>query len=121
MTEPESGPASPARTEPPELSLSGHVGPDRAAELCAEVRSTACARPDDPLSCAVGRVEDPDLGTLEALARMAVAARRLGRGFELVGARPDLRGLIVFAGLGGVLSCEDPVAAPDPDGDSTLP
>lgn len=107
MTEPESGAVSPARTGPPHLRVAGRLGPDRADELCARVRMTANARPDDPLHCDVGRVEAPDLGCVDALARMALAATRHGRALELDGARPDLRILIAFTGLADVLKCDD--------------
>jgi hypothetical protein len=107
LTEPESGAASPARTGPPQLDLSGHVGPERAAELCARVGSAAKAQSDDPLHCGVGAIEDPDIGTVDTLARMALTARRLGRGVELVAARPELRRLIAFAGLADVLRSDD--------------
>ena len=40
------------------------------------------------------------MGTVDALARMALAARRLGRDVELRRARPDLLELLVLAGLG---------------------
>ena len=111
MTEPESGAVSPARAGPPHLSLPVRVAPDRAAELCARIQSSADACPDDPLHCDAGRVEDPDIGTIEALARMALLARRLSRGLELDGARADLRGLIAFAGLAEVLRCEEAAVA----------
>jgi hypothetical protein len=39
------------------------------------------------------------MGTVDALARMALAARRLGRNVELRRARPDLLELLVLAGL----------------------
>ena len=116
MTEPESGAVSPARTGPPHLRVAGRLGPDRAAELSARVEMTANARPDDPLHCDVEGVEAPDIGTIEALARMALAARRAGRGLGLDGACPDLRGLIVFAGLTAVLRCDEGSEAADASG-----
>ena len=112
MTEPESGAVSPARTGPPKLRVAGHVGPDRAAELCARLRSAADSHPDEPLVCDVARVDDPDIGTVEALARMALSARRLGRVLELERACADLRELIAFAGLAAVLRCENDESDP---------
>ena len=46
------------------------------------------------------------LGTLDALARLQLAARRRGRAIRLVGASPELRELIAFAGLETVLPVE---------------
>ena len=64
--------------------------------MCARV---AAGEPG-PLACDVAGVDDPDMGTIDALARMALAARRLGRHVELLRARPDLRELLELAGLG---------------------
>ena len=107
MTEPESGAVSPARMGPPLLSVGGRLGPDRVTELCARVRSAVERCPDDPLHCNVERLDATDIASLDALARMALTARRLGRGLELDGARADLRMLITFAGLVEVLRCEE--------------
>jgi len=111
LTEPESGAVLPARMGPPDLSVAGRLGPDRVAELCARVRFAAESRPDDTLHCNVERLDAADIACLDALARMALAARRLGRSLELDGVRPDLRMLIAFAGLVEVLRCEDEAEA----------
>lgn len=42
------------------------------------------------------------MGTVDALARMALSARRLGRRVELRRAKPDLVELLVLAGLGAL-------------------
>jgi hypothetical protein len=44
-----------------------------------------------------------DFGVVEALAQLAVAARRAGLELALVGVTGELRELIELAGLGGVL------------------
>jgi hypothetical protein len=48
----------------------------------------------------------PDLGTIDALARLELAARRRGRSVRLDGTNEDLRQLVGFAGLGRVLRVE---------------
>jgi hypothetical protein len=48
----------------------------------------------------------PDMATVNGLARMALAAGRLGLDLRLRHASPELRAIIVFAGLGGVLGVE---------------
>jgi anti-anti-sigma regulatory factor len=48
----------------------------------------------------------PDLATIDALARLALAARRRGRRMRLRGADDELRRLIGFTGLAGVLRLE---------------
>lgn len=51
-----------------------------------------------------------DAATVDALARLQLAARRQGRSIALLGADEDLRALIAFMGLQDVLPL-----APGPD------
>lgn len=46
-----------------------------------------------------------DLATVDALARMALAARRLGCGLEIERAPAELRELLELAGLARVVRC----------------
>jgi hypothetical protein len=85
----------------PPVALSGHIGPDDADRLCACVGATAARDPRDPICYDVQAVESPDVGTVDALARMALTARRHGRRLELRGAKRNLGELLVFAGLAG--------------------
>jgi hypothetical protein len=48
---------------------------------------------------------DPDLGTVDALARLALTARRLGCRVRLEHASSDLRALLTLAGLAEVVPC----------------
>jgi gamma-glutamyl:cysteine ligase YbdK (ATP-grasp superfamily) len=57
------------------------------------------------LSCQVGAL-DADAGTLDLLARLEVAARRLGIEVRLLDVSPELRELVAFAGLTGALGLE---------------
>ena len=101
MTEPRPGAPSTANKSQP-YALIGRIGPDHADALSDCVCARVAAGEDGPLSCDVAAVEGPDLGTVEALARMALTARRLGRHLELRRARPELRELLELAGLGGL-------------------
>ena len=47
-----------------------------------------------------------DIATLEALARLVLAARRLGLELRLAHAPPELRELVVVAGLGPTLGLQ---------------
>jgi hypothetical protein len=79
------------------------------------------AAPQPPLApndrmlvvCDVGGLARPDLEAIDAIARLALAARRLGCGVRLEHASPDLRDLVAFAGLAEILPCPtDSVAEP---------
>ena len=77
--------------------------------------------PDDPrwLRCDVGDVTDPDLGTVDALASVALECQRHGERLLLTHASPALRALITFAGLEQVLWTDEPYAG-DPEEDSSF-
>ena len=57
---------------------------------------------------------DPDLSTIDSLARVALACRREGIRMLLVHPSPALRTLVTFAGLEEVLWLEDPSPGPPP-------
>ena len=59
------------------------------------------------LTCDVGAVTRPDAGTVDALARMQLTARRQGGRLELRRACGELRDLLELAGLTDVLPCEE--------------
>ncbi len=50
----------------------------------------------------------PEVATVEALARLAIGARRLGCRLCLGSPSPELRQLIEFMGLDDVLGCTEP-------------
>jgi hypothetical protein len=49
----------------------------------------------------------PDLAVIDALARLTLAARRLGGAVSVRGAGPELLGLIHFVGLDDILIVDD--------------
>jgi len=55
------------------------------------------------VACDVGSIAEPDAGTLETLARLQLAARRLGTSIRLYNACPMLADLIEITGLDEVL------------------
>lgn len=59
----------------------------------------------DPIDYDVGALTEPDCATVDALARVALLARRRGRRIQLSNAGPALRELIVLAGLSEVVPC----------------
>lgn len=65
------------------------------------------------VGCDVSRITVADRDALEALARLQLAARRLGATIHLRNASPALADLIELTGLAGVLVV-DPTAPTDP-------
>jgi hypothetical protein len=77
------------------------------AELCGRLvtRRAQVAR----IVCDVTAITEPDATVLDGLARLQLAARRVGCRIEVRGAQDWLRDLIVFAGLERVLRGVEPV------------
>ena len=65
---------------------------DRAERLLQEGHDT-------PLECDVADMQEADLATVEALARVELTARRLGSDICLRGASAELLELLAFCGL----------------------
>jgi len=84
---------------PAVLVLSGPVARDEVPRLCEAV----CARLRDTgahvVVCDVAGLGPPGLTTVDALARMQLAARRAGGGIRLRGPDPALTALLALAGL----------------------
>lgn len=71
--------------------------------LCDRVCALLSAAPVEEALCDVSGVE-PDAVTVDALARLQLAARRRGCRVRLRNASPELRRLVAFMGLGDVLA-----------------
>ncbi|RST06300.1 STAS domain-containing protein [Streptomyces sp. WAC07149] len=96
--------SAPADGHPPveiTLALEG-PHPDVPA-LRARVRQACRDAPGQPVSCDARRVTAPTLATVEALARMALTAKRHGAPFTVTGAAPRLQALLHLVGLGELL------------------
>jgi hypothetical protein len=78
---------------------------DRAAvfELSEHLRALVQDHDAGLVICDVSAVEEPDLATVDALARLQLAARRLGRSIQLRHASEHQQGLVALAGLSEVL------------------
>jgi STAS domain-containing protein len=78
--------------------------------------SVLVAAPQEPLgpnheivvACDAGALDREDLDAIETLARLALAARRLGCQVRLENAPPNLRDLLAFVGLADVVPCSTP-------------
>jgi hypothetical protein len=72
--------------------------PEARALLCAQVRRLLAGGGIDVVTCELGNAI-PDLGAVDALARLQLAARRLGGRIRLRSAALDLANLIDFVGV----------------------
>ena len=92
------------------------TGPLARAEipaLCQRARETLqCSA--GPVDCDVGAL-DPDAVTVEALARLQLIARLLGRRVRFKDASPELQRLLCLLGLDEVLPC-GPASGLEPRG-----
>lgn len=84
------------------FAVRGPIRREDLAGLCARVCALLSAAGASVAVCDVSAV-DPDAGTIEALARLQLAARRTGCRVLLRNASPDLRALVAFMGLTDVL------------------
>ncbi|WP_228979812.1 STAS domain-containing protein [Streptomyces sp. DH12] len=93
-------------TDPTLFRVAGPVEPADVPRLCQELsallREGTAAGGD--VICDVGGVTRPDLATVDALARLHLTARRLGRRMTVRNAQPALRALLELVGLAGLLS-----------------
>lgn len=71
--------------------------------LCADLTALVRDSRANVIICDVGHITAPDAVTVEALARLQLTARRLGRDIRICGASRGLRDLVAFAGLSDVL------------------
>jgi hypothetical protein len=96
----------PSETSPaPATVLVVYPPIDRAdvAGLCERLRLLLGESRADPFPCDVGALVLPDLVTIEALARLQLTARRLGRRIRLHDVCGELRTLLASMGLADVL------------------
>jgi anti-anti-sigma regulatory factor len=86
------------------LEIGGRIDQARFDELSR--RATDLLMHDDELICDVRAVAEPDAATVDALARVQLLVKRLGREMRIRGVGDQLRELILFMGLDDVLVLE---------------
>lgn len=86
------------------LLVSGEIDGDTVPRLCERFRLLLTDSDADQVICDVGALDDPGAATIDAVARLQLSAKRLGRRFRLRGASEELRALLALAGLGEVVS-----------------
>jgi ABC-type transporter Mla MlaB component len=108
---PEESPTTSARARgtPPEpttivLVISGPIARAGIAGLCERVAVLLEGSDADHVVCDVRALVDPDAVAVDALARLQLTARRLGRQVRLRHACGELEDLLALMGLRGVVS-----------------
>ncbi|MEU5287859.1 STAS domain-containing protein [Streptomyces sp. CA-278952] len=95
------------------LTVTGQVSRADVPELCVELERAladprgAALAPGGAADCDVGGVVRPDLTLVEAVARLALVARRSGRTLRLRRVPPELRSLLDLVGLADVVTLEE--------------
>jgi ABC-type transporter Mla MlaB component len=90
-----------------EIGESGRIDRADIPELCERVRVLLADDATDQLECDVGAITAPDAVTIDALARLQLTAKRLGCEVRIRRASPELRDLVAFMGLSGVIPLSD--------------
>jgi ABC-type transporter Mla MlaB component len=85
------------------LVFGAPIAPGDVPALCEQVRLALEARRARVVLCDVRALREADVATVDALARLQLTARRLGGKIRLLRAPAELRALIAFVGLSGVL------------------
>jgi anti-anti-sigma regulatory factor len=95
-----------------DVVVGGSLVPADVPRLAAGMRGVIAAGGCRTIACDVRALETVDLVTVDALAQLALAARRLGRSLGLVNASVELRDLVTLAGLEAVLPSATLVVEP---------
>lgn len=82
----------------------GPVTRDAIPALCERARRLLEGCDAGPVVCDVAALAEPDVVTIDALARLQLTARRLGYRMELRRACEELEDLLTLTGLLGVLT-----------------
>lgn len=85
------------------LVVSGPLARADLAALCERARVLLEGSDADQVVCDVGALIDPDAVAIDALARLQLTARRLGREIQLRHACDELRELLALTGLRDVM------------------
>jgi STAS domain-containing protein len=85
------------------LVVRGPIAPQDIPALCRRARALLERSDAELVVCDVGGLADPDAVTVEALARVRLTVRRLGRRFGLRHPCQELGELLAFMGLTDIL------------------
>lgn len=96
------------------LVLHGPIAPDDVPGLCDRLDGMLRRAGPGLATCDVGGVPDATVATVDALARLQLAAKRAGGCLRLRHASPQLRALLDLVGLADVIPCAPAPAGPAP-------
>jgi ABC-type transporter Mla MlaB component len=99
-------PRPPPELNPTVLSLEGPITRADIPALCERARALLENCTIGQITCDVGALDD-DAVTVEALARLQLTARGLGRRVRFTDASPELQRLLCLMGLDEVLPCAE--------------
>ena len=85
------------------IVLSGEIRPADIPGLCTRARSLLQAGGAGVVICDVGAVTVPDAAAVDAVARLQLTAKRLGREMKVRNACAEMQELIALTGLSHVL------------------
>lgn len=88
------------------MVVGAQIGPADIAELCRRTRALLEEADAQVVTCDVGAV-DPDIATLDVLARLKLVAGRFGASLRVVNAGVGVHLLVALAGLDEVIRLED--------------
>jgi len=83
----------------PTLVIGGPIESADVPALCERVQTLLRGSGADAVSCDVAALVHPDVGTVDAVARMQLAARQLGRDLHLHNVSDALQELLALVGL----------------------
>jgi ABC-type transporter Mla MlaB component len=81
------------------IVVGGPIASDAVPGLCERVRNLLVTRRADLVTCDVAALAPADATAIDALARLQLTARRLGRAIRLRDAPDELRDLLTLTGL----------------------
>jgi ABC-type transporter Mla MlaB component len=99
-------PPDPARAHTVRLAIAGPLGRDQLPALFARTCALLAGSGAELLCCDLDERVAADAVAVDALARLALAARRHGVAVQLEGASEELLGLVALIGLEAVLCVE---------------
>jgi ABC-type transporter Mla MlaB component len=88
------------------IRIGGPITRADVPRLCAQLRLLVNGGGAERVVCDVASLLQPDAGTVDALARLQLAARRLGYRLRLRRASAELQELLAFMGLQDALRLE---------------